>query len=68
MTVLAHAGHWAAQLIYVAPVAAVAAMLAWSSFRDRRSGRDRDAEALEERSLDEVLEGRPGGSDHQRGT
>ena len=43
MIVLAHAGHWAAQLLYLAPVVALVGALGWAKFKERRPGdRDRD--------------------------
>jgi hypothetical protein len=43
MTPVAHAGHWAAQLLYLAPVLAMLGALAWAKLRERRNGdRDRD--------------------------
>lgn len=57
--VLAHAGHWATQLIYLAPIALVALAVLWSKRADRRAGRDRDEEdAASAPTLDEVLDGR----------
>jgi len=53
---LAHAGHWLAQLVYVAPVAIIVAFIGWQSWKDRRDGRDRDAEERDP-TLDEILDG-----------
>jgi uncharacterized membrane protein YtjA (UPF0391 family) len=33
---LAHAGHWIASLLYVAPVAVIVVALLWQSRRDKR--------------------------------
>ena len=33
---LAHVGHWAASLLYLAPVVLVLAALGWQSLKDRR--------------------------------
>ncbi|HEX8123944.1 MAG TPA: hypothetical protein VF549_22025 [Solirubrobacteraceae bacterium] len=33
---LAHAGHWLASLLYVAPVLLIVGALAWQSWRDKR--------------------------------
>ncbi len=49
MTVLAHAGHWAVQLLYAVPVLFVAAAIIWSKLQERR-------EEAEEANAD--LEGR----------
>jgi hypothetical protein len=35
---LAHAGHWLAGLLYLAPVLIVVGALGWQSLKDRRSG------------------------------
>jgi hypothetical protein len=35
--VLAHAGHWIANLLYVAPVAIIVGALWWQNRRDKRS-------------------------------
>jgi len=35
MTVLAHAGHWIAQLLYLAPVVAMVAAIVWAKVRAR---------------------------------
>ena len=43
MTVLAHAGHWAVSLLYVAPVVIVVGWLSLQSWRDnRRNDREND--------------------------
>ena len=39
---LAHAGHWLASLLYVAPVAIIVAALLWQSWREKRRGRSAD--------------------------
>jgi predicted MFS family arabinose efflux permease len=33
---LAHAGHWIASLLYVAPVALIVGALLWQSWREKR--------------------------------
>ena len=33
---LAHAGHWLASLLYVAPVAIIVAALLWQSWREKK--------------------------------
>jgi hypothetical protein len=33
MTLLAHAGHWAAQLLYLAPVLAMVGAILWAKIR-----------------------------------
>jgi hypothetical protein len=42
---LAHAGHWAASLLYLAPILIVIALLAVQSVRDRRRGMQPAADA-----------------------
>ena len=37
MTLFAHAGHWIAQLLYLAPVVAMIAAIVWAQLR-RRAG------------------------------
>ena len=37
--IFAHAGHWAAGLLYLAPVVIVVGALAWQSYKDRRDER-----------------------------
>ena len=39
---LAHAGHWFASLLYVAPVAIIVGALWWQSWREKRAGTTRD--------------------------
>ena len=38
ITVIAHVGHWAVNLLYVAPIFAVIVFVAVQSWRDRRRG------------------------------
>jgi hypothetical protein len=38
--ILAHAGHWLAGLLYLAPVAIVVGALGYQSWKDRRRGDD----------------------------
>ena len=38
--ILAHAGHWLAGLLYLAPVAIVVGALGYQSLKDRRRGAD----------------------------
>jgi hypothetical protein len=41
--VLAHAGHWIANLLYLAPVLVIVGALSFQSWRDKRArGRDAD--------------------------
>jgi hypothetical protein len=46
MTPLAHAGHWAAQLLYLAPVLAMVGAILWAKLRGHHS----DDEELSDRS------------------
>jgi hypothetical protein len=39
MLLIAHAGHWALGALEFAPLAAIAAVLSWRSFAERRAGR-----------------------------
>jgi len=41
MTVFAHAGHWAAQLLYLAPVLAMVGAIVWTRIRGN-SGTDEE--------------------------
>jgi hypothetical protein len=41
---LAHAGHWLAGLLYLAPVLIVVGALVFQSWKDRRAGEDGGAE------------------------
>jgi hypothetical protein len=36
--IVAHAGHWFAGLLYLAPVLIVVGALGWQSYKDRRDG------------------------------
>jgi hypothetical protein len=40
--ILAHAGHWIAGLLYLAPVVIVVGALGYQSLKDRRQGEDDD--------------------------
>ncbi|HWH96110.1 MAG TPA: hypothetical protein VNT03_19765 [Baekduia sp.] len=42
--ILAHAGHWLAGLLYLAPVVIVVGALGYQSWKDRREGGDGDGE------------------------
>jgi hypothetical protein len=42
--ILAHAGHWFAGLLYLAPVVIVVGALGYQSIKDRRRGEDDDAD------------------------
>jgi hypothetical protein len=48
VTVIAHSGHWAAQLIYLAPIALLAVGLGVQKMRDKRLGSHRDLEDEEQ--------------------
>jgi hypothetical protein len=39
MVPLAHAGHWAVNLLYVAPLLVAVAVLGWQAMKDRRAVR-----------------------------
>jgi hypothetical protein len=39
---MAHAGHWAVGLLYLAPVLIVVGALGWQTLKDRRLGPDDD--------------------------
>jgi hypothetical protein len=41
MTVLAHVGHWLVDLLYVAPLILMVAVLAVGKLRERRTQRER---------------------------
>ena len=45
-TPLAHAGHWAAQLLYLAPVAAMVGAILWAKIKG--TGVDEDADGPDE--------------------
>lgn len=40
--IVAHAGHWLAGLLYLAPVLIVVGALLYQSWKDRRLGEDQD--------------------------
>jgi hypothetical protein len=40
MILFAHAGHWIAQLLYLAPVVAMIGALLWARYRGTRTDRD----------------------------
>ena len=40
--VLAHAGHWAVQLLYLAPVLIIVVMVGWNKLQERRKRRTRN--------------------------
>jgi hypothetical protein len=39
---IAHVGHWAINLLYVAPLFVAVGVLAWQARKDRRASRDGD--------------------------
>lgn len=49
MIVLAHAGHWLVQLLYVVPVLFVVGAIVWSKIQERR---EQAAEAEEAQNTD----------------
>ena len=53
MIVLAHAGHWAVQLIYLFPLAVLVGVILVGRARDRR-------ERAQEEAAEQEPEGRPG--------
>ncbi len=42
MTLLAHAGHWAAQMLYLVPVLAMIGALVWARLRGPSDDEDED--------------------------
>jgi hypothetical protein len=36
---IAHAGHWAVDLLYVAPLLVAVGVLGWQSMKDKRAGK-----------------------------
>jgi hypothetical protein len=44
MTVIAHAGHWLPQLLYLAPLVVLVVAIVVGRLRERREGRDTDRE------------------------
>ncbi|WP_187369008.1 hypothetical protein [Baekduia soli] len=51
LLIVAHAGHWIAGLLYLAPVAVVVGALGYQSWKDRRSGGGEDEEPDEGRPV-----------------
>jgi hypothetical protein len=49
--ILAHAGHWLAGLLYLAPVVIVVGALLYQSWKDRRAGDD-DADGAQHPDTD----------------
>jgi hypothetical protein len=49
MTPLAHAGHWAAQLLYLAPVLAMVGAILWGKIKGR-GAEDEEQQRLSDRS------------------
>ncbi|MCW3010086.1 MAG: hypothetical protein JWO90_490 [Solirubrobacterales bacterium] len=59
MTVVAHAGHWLNNVIYVAPVLLVCIALGVGRLRDRRAGiTPEQRDAMDQASLDGGMDGR----------
>lgn len=52
--IIAHTGHWAVQLLYVAPLVVVVLALAWQRLRDKHR-ENGDDPGDEEPSLDDIL-------------
>lgn len=52
MTPLAHAGHWAAQLLYLAPVIAMLAAIVYAKIRGRGQSDEDDVSAARLRGND----------------
>jgi hypothetical protein len=50
--ILAHAGHWLAGLLYLAPVLIVVGALVFQSYKDRRLGDDEDEREGEDEAPD----------------
>lgn len=47
---IAHAGHWIASLLYVAPVALIVAALLWQNWREKRRKGEEQPRSRPERS------------------
>jgi cytochrome c-type biogenesis protein CcmH/NrfF len=54
---LAHAGHWLASLLYLAPVLLVLVVLVWQGRRDRSRGYEPEEDEREP-PLDDIMDGR----------
>ena len=48
--VFAHAGHWAIQLLYLAPVLVIVGMVAWNKLQEKRGKRPARHDENNERS------------------
>ena len=58
MTLFAHAGHWIAQLLYLAPVIAMVGAILWARLKARkRRGGSEWQPAAEPRRVDQVSAG-----------
>ncbi len=53
---LAHAGHWLASLLYLAPVLIVVVVLVWQERRHRRRGYEPEEDEREP-TLDDIMDG-----------
>lgn len=53
----AHAGHWLASLLYLAPVLLLVVVLVWQARRERRRGHEPDEDEREP-TLDDIMDGR----------
>jgi hypothetical protein len=51
LLILAHAGHWLAGLLYLAPVVIVVGALVFQSMKDRRRGADEGADDAPDAAL-----------------
>jgi hypothetical protein len=51
LLILAHAGHWLAGLLYLAPVVIVVGALVFQSMKDRRRGEDEGADDAPDAAL-----------------
>jgi hypothetical protein len=54
---LGHAGHRLTSLLHLVPILAIVALVVIGNARDRRAGRDRDADLANEPSLDDIMDG-----------
>jgi cytochrome c-type biogenesis protein CcmH/NrfF len=54
---LAHAGHWLASLLYLAPVLLIVVALIWQARREKRRGYEPEEDEREP-TLDDIMDGR----------